>query len=292
MGYDCSINQEVLDGIAAIRSDTTHGAGAISRKALDVIGSATRSSDATDTAAFVAEMQAVGQELMSARPSMAPLVVLVSRWLRSFSDKAARESNLASLKMFAYLYAQELISSARHASLMAARNAASMIVSGDNIMTCSYSSTICHTFAIAKRAGTLFEVKAIESLQDNAMAYGTMLAEELDLEGLLVRIIPDGEAESHIVEAKCVMIGADAVMDNGSIVNGVPSLRLAVLADRVSVPFYVVAETTKFLCIENYYGFQLEKGFDQIPANLISGIICDTGIINSRGVGSIANYVF
>jgi translation initiation factor 2B subunit (eIF-2B alpha/beta/delta family) len=65
------------------------------------------------------------------------------------------------------------------------------------------------------------------------------------------------------------MTGADAVLCNGKVINGVPS---ALLAQNClgSIPFIVVAESIKYVD-----EVRIEDGYDTIEQNLISEIITD-----------------
>ena len=102
-------------------------------------------------------------------------------------------------------------------------------------------------------------------------------------EKIPVKVIPDSPRSIADAAAKStkVMVGADSILDNGSLINGSPTLIIAETAKEKQIPFYVVCETTKFsaLRIAGRH-LWLEEGFEVIPPHLITRIITDEGLMN------------
>ncbi len=71
-------------------------------------------------------------------------------------------------------------------------------------------------------------------------------------------------------------MGADSVLRDGRLINGLPTYELA-LAAKGRLPFYVVCETLKFNPRVSSMQVKLEEGFDLIPPELITGIITEAG---------------
>ena len=67
-------------------------------------------------------------------------------------------------------------------------------------------------------------------------------------EQIPVKLIPDDPKAIGDCVAKSTraMVGADSIMDDGSLINGSPNLVIAEAAKQREIPFYVVCETTKF----------------------------------------------
>ena len=63
------------------------------------------------------------------------------------------------------------------------------------------------------------------------------------------------------------IIGADRILDDNSVINGIPSLELAKQCNS-KIPFYVMAESFK-----KDNNLIIEEGFDLIPNHLIAEII-------------------
>jgi translation initiation factor 2B subunit (eIF-2B alpha/beta/delta family) len=167
-------------------------------------------------------------------------------------------------------YAKEEL---KRRSLLACYKAQDLIVSGDSIMTASYSSQVVSTFRRAKDMGKMFTILALESLSQGK-SYGEMLALELKKENIKVLVIPDVDIARSVALANKVLIGSDAILPQGYVINGIPSLHLAKVAQRNHLPFYVVGEMIKV----SPHFFEPDQGFDMIPPSLITWIITDQEI--------------
>ena len=125
-------------------------------------------------------------------------------------------------------------------------------------------------------------------------------------EGIPCTLITDSMA-GHLMsrgEVDVVIVGADRIAANGDVANKIGTYSLAVMAKRHGVPFYVAAPLSTFdLAIpdgshipieerpaEEVLGYRklrwAPKGvqvrnpaFDVTPAELITGIICDKGVL-------------
>ncbi len=280
------ISPEIIAQIAAIRDDRLHGAGWLSRQALAVMRLTAERSNAATSDDFSAELSSVAKGLLATRPSMAAIANSVSSFLFEMLERAKCEGNLASLRDFACSKGDELIAEAEGAARKAAESGAEMIEDGDRVMTCSYSSTVCRAFNIAKDSGKGFEVLVAES-ESEGKAYGELVAAELRGYGIPVEVIPDDAIGDAVARVSKVVVGADSILEDGSLINGTPTHRLAVAAKAHRIPFYPVCEMSKFSIRDD---FELEPGFDLIPKELITGIITEQGMmepseVNSRLVG-------
>jgi translation initiation factor eIF-2B subunit delta len=265
----------IVEGIDRIRKDRAHGAAWLSRQAIGVMKLAAVKSEAEGVARFLEEQSDVAGRLVEARPSMASITNLVSRFVYEVSNKARDERDLDLLRGFASLKGDELIRDSVAAALEASENGAGIIENGDRLMTCSYSSTICQAFRMAKNGGKEIEVIALES-----QSHGGATAQELRSHDISVEVVHDDAVKNHISRARMVLVGADSILGDGSLINGTPTYALAAAAKEAEIPFYPVCETIKFN-VGSYLGqrVELEKGFDLVPARLIAGIITEKGII-------------
>ncbi|MDR0531678.1 MAG: S-methyl-5-thioribose-1-phosphate isomerase [Oscillospiraceae bacterium] len=141
-----------------------------------------------------------------------------------------------------------------------------------------------------------------------------LTAYELVQAGIPVTLMCDNMAASLLANhrIRAVLVGADRIARNGDTANKVGSLGLAVIAKRVSVPFYVCApfSTVDFDCqngrdipIEMRDGSEITElwyqkrmtprnisvynpAFDVIPADLISAFVTERGIIKPQDLSS------
>lgn len=267
----------IVERIDRIIQDRAHGAAWLSRQAIGVMKLAAAKSEAEGVAQFLEEQSEVAGRLVEARPSMASITNLISRFVYEVSNKARDERDLDLLRGFASLKGDELIRDSVAAALEASENGAGVIENGDRLMTCSYSSTICQSFRIAKNRAKEIEVIALES-----QSHGEAIVQELRSHDISVEVVPDKAMREHVSRAKKVMVGADSILGDGSLINGTPTYELAAAARRASVPFYSVCESVKLDA--RSHRPKLEKGFDLVPARLIAGIITEKGIIKPGDV--------
>ena len=125
-------------------------------------------------------------------------------------------------------------------------------------------------------------------------------------EGIPVTLVTDSAAGFLIGrgEVDLIIVGADRVASNGDVANKIGTYTLAVLAGRHGVPFYVAAPRSTFdpemadgaaIAIEErapeevtgYRGLRWapsgiavrNPAFDVTPAELITGLICEKGVL-------------
>ena len=93
----------IVEGIDCIIKDRAHGAAWLSRQAIGVMKLAAVKSEAEGVARFLEEQSEVAGRLVEARPSMASITNLVSRFVYEVSNKARDERDLDLLRGFASL---------------------------------------------------------------------------------------------------------------------------------------------------------------------------------------------
>jgi len=185
--------------------------------------------------------------------------------------------------------------------------------------------THCNTGALATAGyGTALGVirssknKHISVIANETRPYlqgARLTAWELLQEGIPCTLITDSMA-GHLMsrgEVDVVVVGADRIAANGDVANKIGTYPLAVLARRHGVPFYVVAPLSTFdLKISSGKEIPIEErpadevtgyrgkrwapkgvavrnpAFDVTPAELISGIVCEKGVVLNPSRESLA----
>lgn len=266
------VMSEVERGIEEIRTDRLHGASQLSRQALEVLKLVIeKGSGPKDD--FLEGLKNVGDRLIKVRPSMAPIANIVASLVYEVFQ-ASKEKELDSLRNLAYSKTEELERSSKIALEKAAAQGAEIIEDNDRIMTCSYSSTIKEVFRIVSGGEKKVRVWILESRYKDK-SYGKIMADELCQQRIFARLVPDIAIKDYITEVRKVLVGADSVLRDGGLINGLPTYELA-LAAKGKLPFYVVCETLKFNPRVSSMQVKLEEGFDLIPPELITGIITET----------------
>ena len=176
--------------------------------------------------------------------------------------------------------------------------------------------THCNTGALATAGyGTALGVirssknKILNVIANETRPYlqgARLTAWELVQEGIPCTLITDNMA-GHLMsrgEVDVIVVGADRIAANGDVANKIGTYTLAVLAKRHGIPFYVVAPLSTFdlkissgkeILIEErpadevtgYRGTRWapegvsvrNPAFDVTPAELITGIVCERGVI-------------
>jgi methylthioribose-1-phosphate isomerase len=187
---------------------------------------------------------------------------------------------------------------------------AELIPEGARVMT------HCNTGALATAGhGTALGVirsardKKISVIANETRPYlqgARLTAWELVQEGIPCTLITDSMA-GHLMsrgEVDVIVVGADRIAANGDVANKIGTYQLAVLAKRHGIPFYVAAPLSTFdpnipdgshIEIEERPGTEVtgygqtrwapqgvavrNPAFDVTPAELITGIICEKGVV-------------
>jgi translation initiation factor eIF-2B subunit delta len=271
------MNPDVARKIDEIKRDREHGASWLSREAIATIKLAAEKSEATNAHDFLKDLETTAQRLIEARPSMVAITNLVARFIYQLSEKS--EENLDPLRGFARSMGDKLIRDSEEATLKAASLASGVIKDGDRVMSCSYSSTICQLFRMAKDEGKRFHVVVAESRASEGKLYGEITARELRSLGISAEVILDSSIDNNMPRVARVMVGADTILRDGSLINGTPTCDVALAAKKANIPFYTVCETSKLDLRHLGCESQLAEGFDRVSPDLITGIITEARIL-------------
>ncbi len=300
-----NINPEIINLIDEIKNDKTHGASQLARQAASVLKVAAERSQAKSTDEFWLEQKEIGQRLMSARPAMAPVFNIVAHLLDVISGKVV-EMELDSVRHFAISRADEVVGDSLQAIAQIAQYGSELITDGDKIMTHSYSSTVV---AMLKAAFTKHRNVEVITTRSGSGRSGEIIARELGLYGMTVTFIDDAAMGLYLSTVNKVVVGADRICADGSLVNGIGTYQLALAGKKASIPLYVLGETLKFdprlssgeVDLEEKEPSEvIEPGrlppevrvknphFDITPLELITGIVTENGLLTP---GEVISYV-
>lgn len=187
--------------------------------------------------------------------------------------------------------------------------------------------TICNTGALATggmgtalgcivRAHQLGRKIRAFALETRPLFQGARLtAPELQRAGVPVTLLCDGMAGALLLtgQVKAVIVGADRIAANGDTANKIGTYQLAILAKAHQIPFYVAAPSSSFdlkikdgtrIPIEERDADEVRKprgllvttpdvpawnpAFDVTPAELITAIITERGIIKAPNAKRVA----
>jgi len=296
---------EITSLIDGIRNDRVHGASQLARQAAQVLKTLAKQSQTESTNQFLMELREVGDELMSARPAMAPVFNIISRLLKAIPEKSAG-TDLSSLRQVTTTKADEAINDSLQAVSRIARYGSELLTGGDTIMTHSYSSTVIEALKASHSKHRDIEVIATRSGPGRT---GERIAHELGCHGIPITFIDDAAVGLYIPNGNKVMVGADRICADGKVVNGIGTYQLALVAARAGIPFYVLCETLKFdprlrsdeADLEEKEASEVsEPGrlppevrvknpyFDITPLELVTGIVTENGVLTQ---GEVIKYL-
>jgi translation initiation factor 2B subunit (eIF-2B alpha/beta/delta family) len=114
---------------------------------------------------------------------------------------------------------------------------------------------------------------------------GRGLAAELRALGLKVELIDDSERADAARECDIVLLGADTVFADGTLVNKVGTEAIARAANEKGVPVIVACETFKLAPFEPEA--PTESSFELVPAELISHVVTEEGAADTDDILSL-----
>ncbi|KAH6566623.1 hypothetical protein BASA62_006610 [Batrachochytrium salamandrivorans] len=182
----------------------------------------------------------------------------------------------------------------------AAHNGAKFIRDDTVILIHSYSRVVMEMLKNASNK-TLIKVIVTEAKPSES---GKRAVEELRKLNIRAALVNDSAVGYIIEKVDMVLVGAEAVVQNGGLINQIGTYQIAVVAKATNKPFYVVAESFKFarlfplnqddLPIDSpmYFTDEEDHGkymvsnpkIDYTPPTHISLIFTDVGVLTPSGV--------
>ncbi|MBU4138375.1 MAG: ribose 1,5-bisphosphate isomerase, partial [Euryarchaeota archaeon] len=227
-----------LEGTAGkIRSMEIRGAGRIARAAAAELRDYSKRLAAKDINEFNEKMKFAAELLVGTRPTAVSLpnaVRAVMRYKCETVDEAKNE-----IKRLA----DEFITNSENAVKKIGEIGAKRVRDGDTIMTHCNSSAAISIMAAAHAQGKDITVIATES---RPRMQGLLTIKQLDALGIKTTLIVDSAVRYFMKEADLVVMGADAVTVNGSVINKIGTSQLAMAAHDARKNVIIAAETYKF----------------------------------------------
>ncbi|WP_266078459.1 ribose 1,5-bisphosphate isomerase [Haladaptatus caseinilyticus] len=231
------IHPAVTDAADDIAEMEIRGAATIADAAAAALGEQAKASAAETPTAFRAEMRAAARQLHETRPTAVSLPNALRYVLRGMSGDTVpelRASVIGSVNEFR----RELDQAQDNLGQIGANR----LRDGDTIMTHCHStdalSCVRHALADGK------EISAIVK-ETRPRKQGHITARQLREWGVPVTLIVDNAARRYLDDTDHVLVGADAIAADGSVINKIGTSGLAVNARERGVPIMVAAQTLK-----------------------------------------------
>lgn len=276
--------------VRELEGDRTSGASALSQRLTQGLADFVREAAATDPSDLLEQLRQAALALAAARPSMRALANTAGLIVAAAAEPPP---DLPALRQRVLQAIQQVIEGWDTAAESIASRALNLLP--DSVLTYSYSSTVLA--ALKHRRPTRIVVCESRPLYE-----GRGLAAELSATGLHPTVITDAQAGYFVSNIGAVLVGADAVLADGSLVNKVGTTLIALAARRQGVPLYVACESLK-VCAEVEEHFPSEEKepeevwadapaavtvrnvyFERTPADLVSAIITEQGVFRPDGL--------
>ncbi len=274
--------------VDTVATDRDHGAASLSVRALEILrdhAALATERDAGDWATLTDR----ARDLLAARPAMTVVRNRVNRAMYSADDRT-----LAAVEKAAH----EGIDAALAADETAADRVAER-VAGDRLVTLSRSGTVERAIASAEPERLLIG-------ESRPGGEGVGVAERWAEAGHDVTLAPDAALPWLLADGEydAVLVGADTVLADGSVVNKTGTRALALAAARESIPLYVVAARDKISPgadphLEAADPATVHDGdaalavaaplFDVTPADVVTGLVTEAGRLDTDDVAALAD---
>jgi ribose 1,5-bisphosphate isomerase len=225
--------------IRDIKSLEIQGAREVARAGLECFILAAEDSRARTRSEFLKELNGLAGILSRARATEPMLRNVMKNVLLRLNDCKGFDN----LKSCTVGLCRDQVRGMDEAMLEISRIGSGQIADDDRILTHCHSHSVVGIFLEARKQGRRFGVIVTES---RPRLQGMLTARELLKAGIKVTYCVDSAVGRVMKKTDRVLVGCDAILADGSIVNKIGTLPMAIVAGKFSVPFMVAGETLKF----------------------------------------------
>ncbi len=228
-----------------IRTLKVQGARRVAQAALEGLVSAAAASRARTKSALYVDLLKAAQMLKSTRPTEPMMRNALEdslrfglAWIHTHKDENPKELVSAMQK-----HQKKLLGEMREAVDKIAKAGAAQIPKGGRVLIHCHSTTVIRVLIQAQKMGKRPHVVCLET---RPLYQGRLSARELAAAGIDVTLAVDSAAGSLMDKTDVVLVGADAMTADGSLINKVGTCGLAQLARAHGVRFLCAAELYKY----------------------------------------------
>ena len=289
------MDKEIQNTYRQIKNLTIQGATAIAKSTIIALQHYGVSLPTSNSKLWRQRIKSAAYLLLSARPTE-PMAQNGVKYILSYLTKT---KNTQLLKQQLNQSAKDFLNLLTISGQKIAQSGQTLIKTKDNVFTHCHSWVVEQILIKAKQSGKRFFVYNTET---RPLFQGRITARQLLKANIPVTMVADSSAGfliSHYSGEELMMdkiiVGADALLADGTVINKIGSFTIALVAKQEKVPIYIAAPLLKFY---PYSKIKIEQrspteiwprapkklkiinfAFDSIPAKYISGIICEAGII-------------
>jgi translation initiation factor 2B subunit (eIF-2B alpha/beta/delta family) len=273
------VSTVLAERVAELRADRQHGASWMARRAVETLAEiAAQPAEAPDE--VLDRLVSAGRELAASRPGVGAVAGAVGRLLAA----AAANTQLAveDLQRLVREEADALVGGRERAGASIAIQLRERLEDAV-VLTHSASATVREALL---RTPPERVVCTVSSPQDEGRAF----AEDLRANGLDVELVEDEAAPSRLEWATVLLLGADTVFRDGTLINKAGTTILAEAAAAESVPVVVACEVVKLAPIDAADAPELTAPeFELTPPELLDCVVTEEGTVSPQEVRALVD---
>lgn len=294
----------VKETIAQLSALELHASRA-GREVMRCLVETARCSSASDTSTLADEIQYAVDAILRVMPPYAPALNVMHRVLARVELARSGGEDVSSLRMALQSEASSFSHWSESARKRVANYGAELIPAGGTVFTFTLSETILRCMVRASEMGKRFRILVTESRPNND---GLATASALLGAGLEIEVSIDACVAELVPQADIVMVGAEAIMADGSAIAKVGTYPCALVARQYGIPVYVVVDSMK-LDVSSALGLSLPLDalnahdvlpnnvpeevavagslFDRTRSHLIRGVVSEQGILTAAACSAL-----
>ena len=282
--------------IQGIINDRRHGAAQLASSAIRILMAVCQRSEPTDLKELSLTIKQTALSLTQARPSMAPIRNWSLVFAQRFLEKINADSSIPEAKRQGVLLGKELLALQQEFIQQQVEAARTIIRNYKSVVTLSYSSTVESILRHGLPPGCRVVIAESRPLMEGRRLFRNLSDDVTEL-----RMITDAQLGLAIPDADLVLVGADAVLRDLSVVNKTGTYLAALVAHTHGRDFLVAADTYKINTTMDSHNCFLESKsgrevwsrqekhcdnvyFDITPSQLITGFVSEAGILDAAGM--------
>lgn len=275
--------------LAEMAANDRDGATALAERGLDALEAAARGLTGSAPSPPAEIVELLGR-LLEVRPAMATIGVAAARAVRQ-AEGAVRDG-----ASWSDALGRSVACLRRHigaADAEVARRARDLLGCGGAVVTWSWSAT-------AVASVQAIRPDRVVLAPGLGLGDGVRAAEALLADGVQVEVVPDVVLPEAVSGVRCVVVGADQVLADGSVVNRAGTFALALGAQWFKAPMVVVCQSIKLagrrhaerepcpaLVDDLPTGASVSAPlFDITPADLVAWIVTEDGVLAPAEAGA------
>jgi ribose 1,5-bisphosphate isomerase len=295
---NATLEQVVID----IRDDRIGGAADMAKAAARAVGAVAQETPVRSADEMAKAVDDAVDQLLAVTPSIAPVLNVLQTAVGTVEE--TQELGLAPLRD-AVLGAMDRYRIQLESALETiAEIGAELVSDGDRIFLYSISTTVWRIFHKAHAQGKRIEVVVTESRPTNE---GLWNIGEMGKDGIPVTVGIDAAMGVLLKGCAMMIVGTDAITSTGSALCKIGTFPAAAVAHHLGVPVRIAADISKFDPLSLYgFAFKIREMartgivhedapnltvrnpvFDVTPADLITSIITERGIIHPAAAYTI-----